>query len=657
MRYRSLSPLLAFLTLLWPQPLARADSGSHGPAFIIRNVRIFDGEKLIDANSVAVADGKITAVGSSLPVPPGAKVIDGTGDTLLPGLIDSHVHLWQYDELRRALVFGSTTVLDMFMRWQDVNRWKQEESKDGATIADFRTAGYCFATPGGHGTEDGFDTTITTPQQASGKVDQRIAEGSDYIKIMYEDGPRFAAMPKPVMEAIVKAAHQRGKMVIVHGTSLDIPDAGADGLAHLPIAKLPEPQWTDALKAHHMFVITTIAYTDFHLTPGRLAAKLPDDPLVNPYLGPAEVQALRQPQWHNSDTAKLSYSDSEKNLMDFRAAGIPLLAGTDIADNGPIGALLYTELELMVKAGIPPAEALADATSVPARIFSLNDRGRIAPGLRADLLLVRGDPTKDIRRTRDIVAIWKQGVAVDREAFRKEVAQQWAAWSLAPGWSPVASEPSTVHVERRAAERDPKIGTVTITGNVKPGTGFLGAGITYNPWHAFNGASNDLSGSPTFSFRARGDGKTYSLTLYYGKGDATTKYFVASKDWKEIIFPFSAFGFDGKHVNFLEIASSTPGPFHLELSDAHIGARRWIGLDIESSDPVVIGSVNENSPASRSGLRAGDVVTSFDGKPIKKYADFLSALGTTHLHERVAISIARSGEPLSKTVEIGERTE
>ena len=79
---------------------------------------------------------------------------------------------------------------------------------------------------------------------------------------------------------------------------------------------------------------------------------------------------------------------------------------------------MHRELELMVEAGMSPVDALRAATSVPARVFGLNDRGRIAPGLRADLLLVEGDPTKDIVATRNIAGIWKQGVRFDRELHR-----------------------------------------------------------------------------------------------------------------------------------------------------------------------------------------------------------------------------------------------
>src|SRR5579872_4298539 len=121
--------------------------------FVIRNVRIFDGAKIIDANSVAVADGKIVAVGNDVAAPSNAQVIDGRGDTILPGLIDAHVHAWNRDVLKMGLMMGVTTELDMYMHWEDAVKWKAEEAKGAFDIADFRTAGTAIAVAGGHGTE------------------------------------------------------------------------------------------------------------------------------------------------------------------------------------------------------------------------------------------------------------------------------------------------------------------------------------------------------------------------------------------------------------------------------------------------------------------------------------------------------------------------
>ncbi len=92
-----------------------------------------------------------------------------------------------------------------------------------------------------------------------------------------------------------------------------------------------------------------------------------------------------------------------------------MLAGTDANPFAPQhGAAMHRELALLVEAGLTNEEALAAATSGPARHFGLTDRGRIAPGLRADLLLVRGDPTREIGATARIVDVWRRGVRQTR---------------------------------------------------------------------------------------------------------------------------------------------------------------------------------------------------------------------------------------------------
>ena len=96
-------------------------------------------------------------------------------------------------------------------------------------------------------------------------------------------------------------------------------------------------------------------------------------------------------------------------------AGVSLLTGTDApAPGATYGASVHGEMELLVDDGLTPTQALAAATSVPARAFRLSDRGRISPEMRADLLLVQGDPTKNILDTRNIVAVWKSGFRTKR---------------------------------------------------------------------------------------------------------------------------------------------------------------------------------------------------------------------------------------------------
>ncbi len=97
-------------------------------------------------------------------------------------------------------------------------------------------------------------------------------------------------------------------------------------------------------------------------------------------------------------------------------AGIPILAGTDAPNPGTVhGASLHLEMELLVDAGLSGEESLAAATSKAARAFGWQDRGRIAQGLIADLLLIRGNPAQNITETRNIAAVWKRGLLIDRD--------------------------------------------------------------------------------------------------------------------------------------------------------------------------------------------------------------------------------------------------
>jgi hypothetical protein len=153
-----------------------------------RGVRVFDGERVIADTTVVVRDGRIAAVGGGLPA--GAEIIEGAGRTLLPGLIDAHTHAFA-DALERALQFGVTTELDMFTdhRFAAAMRSQQRTPGGAPGRADLFSAGTLITAPKGHGTEYGLAIpTLTTAQEAQGFVDARIAEGSDYIKIVYAAG-------------------------------------------------------------------------------------------------------------------------------------------------------------------------------------------------------------------------------------------------------------------------------------------------------------------------------------------------------------------------------------------------------------------------------------------------------------------------------------
>jgi len=349
--------------------------------FVVRDTAVFDGQRLLRGQDVLVRDGVITAVSPHLHVPEDTAVVDGSGRTLLPGLIDAHVHLLKPDDLRVALTFGVTTELDMFTSPALAAAAKAEQAGGGGPDqADLRSAGILVTAPGGHGTEYGFPIpTLAHPEEAQAFVDARIAEGSDYIKAVSDDGSAFG-FSRPTLSpktlcAVVAAAHARHKLAIVHiATQQDFRGAvecGADGIAHVPAGEL-EPELAHLAGSRPLFVQPTLAVVSANeRTPG----------------------------------------EAGRAVRTLLAAGVTILAGTD-APNPPCehGSGLHRELERLVEAGLTPLQALAAATSAPAGAFHLTDRGRAAVGLRADLVLVDGDPTADIRNTRRIVAVWKRGV-------------------------------------------------------------------------------------------------------------------------------------------------------------------------------------------------------------------------------------------------------
>jgi imidazolonepropionase-like amidohydrolase len=392
-----------------------------------KDIDVFDGIRMERQKTVLVDGATISAVASDGKVPEGSEIVDGSGKTLLPGLFDSHVHIEGEASLAQSLVFGVTTVLDMFCERKTAVEMRRFSSDASRQIADLRSAVTLVTAPGGHGTEYGVVIpTISGPEEADSFVDQRLSEGSDYIKIVYDDGASygrpFPTIDKRTMAAVVKAAHSRGKLAVVHSLSLafaaDSLESGADGLVHLFIDRVPDARFESLFLDRRRFVIPTLTVLESVCgVPGGEALLSETD--FGEYLSEDSAKTLsslpRKPR-----EVSPSYSVPKETVRVLRRLGVPILAGSDAPNPGTTyGASLHRELYLLVQAGLTPEEALASATSVPAKVFGLPDRGRIAPGLRADLLMVRGDPSDRIENTRDIAGIWRLGSRVERKPSHK----------------------------------------------------------------------------------------------------------------------------------------------------------------------------------------------------------------------------------------------
>ncbi|WP_019064089.1 amidohydrolase family protein [Streptomyces prunicolor] len=404
-------------------------------ATFIRQAAVFDGTRLLPAQDVLIDDGTITAVAPALAVPPGATVVDGAGQTLLPGLIDSHTHTTHAGQLRQSLVFGVTTELCMGGE-PETSRRLRALARSRDDLADLRIATVGATAPHGHpnqlveiGMLKPFPT-VAGPEHADAFVADRVADGADHLKIFIEDGT-VAGRPMPTMSdetvvALVAAAHEHGLRTAAHTwTRSAVRQAiacGVDILAHPPSDGPSDQDLIEAVAAAGAIVVATLPPLA-GMSNASPEFELAQDPRLRPYADPEWLAGLDR--IHAIEPGKrmgplgVRTSDAADAAVRMFRIGVPLLAGTDgTGGDHPTthGISYHGELDLLVHAGLTPAEALTAATAAPADTFGLDDRGRVAPGLRADLVLVNGSPLADITALRDITAIWRRGIRVDRSA-------------------------------------------------------------------------------------------------------------------------------------------------------------------------------------------------------------------------------------------------
>lgn len=579
---------------------ATLPSGGTGEAFAISGVRMFDGERMLPATNVVVRDGRIESVGADVAIPAGIDVVDGAGRTLLPGFIDAHTHSWG-DAQRDALRFGVTTELDMFGDWNRIPQLRaQRESFDATNQADLWTAGATVTTEGGHGTQFGFPVpTLAADGDAAAFVAARVAEGSDYIKLIVEDFSghsvtrRLPTITPPQVAAAIAAAHVHGRRAVVHASlqadALHAVASGADGLVHIFHDEVAAPAFAAAAGEGDAFVVPTLSVIAGFSQAGEGAA-LAADARLTPWLTAGQRGALEAAFPGPPCAAPLD--NALASVAALHAAGVDILAGTDAGNPGTAhGASMHGELALLVRAGLSPAAALAAATSLPARRFGLDDRGRIAPGLRADLVLVEGDPGSDIEATRNIVGIWKSGHAVARprmdEAQASPVIAEGAlvadfaegtgvryghGWEITTdamaGGNSVAGQ---AWAERGAQGSR---GALRVSGEIRAGFAFPWAGTLFHP-----GAQPmrpvDASARSELVFQARGDGRSYHVMLFSGpsmQSMPSMQSFTAGAEWSEVRIPLSAFaGADPATLRAVAFTAGLPeGAFELYIDQVEL---------------------------------------------------------------------------------------
>ena len=583
-------------------PVAAESAGDAPPeiSFAIVGVKVFDGEAFRPEQDVWVEDGRIRRVGRGLDLPADLARVDGRGRTLVPGLIDGHVHTLG-GTLNDAVRFGVTTVLDQFADPQlAASKRAARDTLDRGNEADLFSAGMLATAAGGHGTQFGIPVEpLGDPDDAPAWVRARKAEGSDWIKIIHEDGSTFgmdiATLDRHTIGALIAAAHDEGLRAVVHVSTLEhaleAVELGADGLVHVWSDALIDEAQAARIAAAGVFVVPTLSVTA-SMRGESMAAELVEAAGDTP-LSFMQRQTLAG-RFPSSSTDEASDADdvAMENVRRLHGAGVRLVAGTDAPNPGTASGLsLHGELRLLLRAGLSAAEALSAATSIGAEAFGISDRGRIGEGRIADLVLVDGDLESDLSLSTRLVAVWKDGYPVDRSRVDQEQQQTTAAPSAAPETTLIADFENGVGASfgfgwqvtsdglqggSSTARLSAENAALRVEGEVERGSAFPWAGAIYFP-----GAQPmqpvDFSDRETLRFRARGDGRIYIVMLFGADMGATvvppSVAFTASAEWSAVEIQLTRFptATPGVIGGLAFVAQAPPlGGFSFELDDVEI---------------------------------------------------------------------------------------
>jgi len=377
---------------------------------------------------------------------PEITVIDCSGKTILPGLFDAHIHLGGastlgyifIEDARKLSAFlysGVTSVFDLGAVKDLIFSLREEEKNNKLQSPRIFAVGPVFTSPNGHGTEYGvpISATPTTENEAREAVRKLIKDKPDHIKIIYEKGSeRLTSLSYELMEAIIDEAHKNNIPVVTHiktfAHAKDALKAGTDGLAHMVTDQEVSQDFLDEMKKQGVYCIPTLSV--FESFSGGMMAKTEDQniPLISQGISreiladldkKREIPGINESFKAWSETLHFAKINAKK-MSDF---GIKLAVGTDAGNPAVFfGPSVHREMELMVEAGIPPAEVIKAATLNAAEILGKDDRlGTIFKGKLADILVVDGNPMDDIRNTQNIFMVIKNGQVLDREELALKI--------------------------------------------------------------------------------------------------------------------------------------------------------------------------------------------------------------------------------------------
>jgi len=393
--------------------------------------------------TVVVRDGRIADVGAQVQPPADARVVEGRGKTLLPGFFDLHTHLTARasnplapdiaKQLASYLYCGVTSVVEMGSDPESYEPFRQLLAS-GALRGPHVSFAARFAVPGGHGAEAGradlHTFQVVTPREAHAAMHQALSYRPDLIKV-FADGWRYgteqnlASMEPETLTAIADDARAAHVPVFTHTVTVEgarmAVKSGVNVLAH-GIGDLDaDPALVQAFHDRDMTYVSTLSV--FEPRDHRV-----NTPLLWDVVEPPMRERLEVPRTESGSgdvtrlmqARQIRWRHLVQNVKAMKAAGVRIGVGTDAGmPSAPHGWSTLLEMRLLVEAGLTPLEAITAGTGTAAGALHVEaDRGTIAAGKRADLVLVEGDPTHDIAELERVSTVLFDGLEVDRPALK-----------------------------------------------------------------------------------------------------------------------------------------------------------------------------------------------------------------------------------------------
>jgi imidazolonepropionase-like amidohydrolase len=418
---------LASLPLVWLtwacSPPAPEPEAAPVTAVVFENARLISGtdEAPIETSTFIVDGGRFVEVGRAgeVQIPEGAKRVDLSGKTVMPAIVDTHVHLSQerealIEDLRRRAYWGVSAAMSLGLDQGEVPFQVRGETLTDAAI--YRTAGRGITRP-----EPGRSDVpywVNSEAEARTAVQEQAALKVDIVKIWVDDRDgKYEKMTPALYGAVIDEAHKNGLRVTAHIFTLDdakgLVRAGVDAFAHSVRDRDVDDEFVALMKVHpNVVLVPNLPDRGVAVDMGWLSEALPA----------GEVEKLQTAATDRPD-AQTSFGIQARNLARLSASGVPIALGTD----GNAAWAPHVEMADMVASGMTTAQVIVASTGRAAEFMRLTDTGTVKEGKSADFLVLEGNPLDDITNTRRISAVYLGGAEVNRAAIR----DRWLASAAA----------------------------------------------------------------------------------------------------------------------------------------------------------------------------------------------------------------------------------